>query len=210
MPEELSDEQLEAEALAELNETPEEEVTEEEPQVEEDTTEQEEIQEEESTEESANEQVEKTVEDAQEGELAEPKEDDEETNPYGFKLNKPIPIKARGMEINIGTEKELVELAHKGFDYFKKTQELAEWRKSIDVLSETVITVEELRRLADVKGGNKEAVAAMLESYGVDPLMVEQEDAGRYQPQQIPETDYQVHMVAEELKAEPEHAQHFQ
>jgi len=217
MAEELSDEELEAQALAELDEGADNEHSadvvdggdsdDNDPNV--DTHEQEldENQDEEAQKEEEIEVADET--NTGDEDLAEPKEDDEDTG-YGFKLSKPIPIKARGMEFNIGTEKELIDLAHKGFDYFKKTQELAEWRKSIDVLTESGMTLEELQRFADLKTGNKEAVSATLNAYGIDPYTIEESDAASYQPNQMySDTPVEVERVAEEIRSNPDHADHF-
>jgi len=198
MSEELTDEQLEQEALDELESGGEQESPE---------PDEVEAQPEESPEEElpADEPQDEQPEDN-----AEQDKPDDIDNGYGFKLSKPIPIKARGMEFNIGTEKELIDLAHKGFDYFKKTQELAEWRKSIDVLSKSGMTLDELQRFADLKGGDKDAVAATLEAYGVDPIYVESEDAKNYQPSKMhSDMPVEIEQIAEDIRSNPEHAEHF-
>jgi hypothetical protein len=143
--------------------------------------------------------------------VAEPTEDDhkEPTNEYGIKLEKPVKIKSKNLEIEVNDPKELVELAHKGFDYFKKTQELAKWRNDIKIIEEGGLSREELMLLKDIKSGNKEAVAKMMEVYGIDPLEVEPEKANAYQQTQIPETNYEVDSIIEEIQSEPEHAAHF-
>jgi len=143
--------------------------------------------------------------------LPEPKKDEEDVdNELGFKLKKPVKIKSRGMEIDINSEKELIELAHKGFDYFKKTQELAKWRKDIGVIEDAGLGIEELQLLADVKNGDKEAIAALMNTYGYDPLEVEPEAGVGYKPQTPNLPDFEIQDIVETIKSEPEHAQHFQ
>jgi hypothetical protein len=150
-------------------------------------------------------------EEVQEPDVAEqPAADDNTENELGFKLKKPVKIKSRGMEIDITSEKDLIELAHKGFDYFKKTQELAKWRKDIGVIEDAELSIQELQLLADVKKGDKAAIATLMSTYGYDPLEIEPEHGAEYKPTPIPDVNYEVEAIVEQIKSEPEHAQHFQ
>ena len=131
-------EELEKEALAEL-EQPEENQGEEGPQDEElpEVEEEEEVedkQDDESSAQEADEQADNVDEEDSGEEVAEPEEEDDHKEPeneYGIKIDKPVKIKSKNLEVEIKDPKELIELAHKGFDYFKKTQELAKWRNDI-------------------------------------------------------------------------------
>ena len=205
-------EELEAEALSELESAEEEtavdeevvEQTEEEPSEEIPEDEEEIETEAEQVEEDATDEPAEAVEDSPEPAKDEAKDSD---NEFGIKLEKPVKIKARGMEIDINDPKELVQLAHKGFDYFKKTQELAQWRKDIEVLNKGQISTEELQLLADLKAGNKEAAAALLNQYGVDPLDLEPEQAVGYRPNQYyTDTPTEVDQVIEVIKSDPDWA----
>ena len=207
-------EELEAEALNELESAEEESAADEEvvEQTEEKTSEDIPEDEEETASEaepSAENADDEPTEEVSEGDSPEPKEDEakDSDNEFGIKLEKPVKIKARGMEIDINDPKELVQLAHKGFDYFKKTQELAQWRKDIEVLNKGQISTEELQLLADLKAGSKEAAAALLNQYGVDPLDLEPEQAAGYQPNQYyTDTPTEVDQVIEVIKSDPEWA----
>ncbi len=134
---------------------------------------------------------------------SEPSEDD-----YGIELKKPVKIKARGMEIDITNPEELVVLAHKGFDYFKKTQELAQWRKDISVIEKGGLTTEELQVLAELKNGNKEAATALLKAYGVDPYELQTEETPTgFQPSDKFAPASEVELVAQEILSQPELAE---
>lgn len=218
MPNELSDEELEAQALSELdgkdngstddNNTDDNYADNDDSNIEE-PEETETAPDNEMPSDEANETNEVYKEPSEADDADQQNVDDEEV-PYGFKLNKPIPIKARGMQIDINSEKELVELAHKGFDYFKKTQELAKWRKDIDVIEDGQLSIEELQLLADIKSGNKEAVSAMMNKYGIDPIAVEPEDANQYRQTQRFSDNYEVENIVDSIKSDPQHLEHFQ
>jgi len=209
-------EELEKEALAEL-EQPEENQGEEEPQDEElpEVEEEEEVedkQDDESSAQEADEQADNVDEEDSGEEVAEPEEEDDHKEPeneYGIKIDKPVKIKSKNLEVEIKDPKELIELAHKGFDYFKKTQELAKWRNDIKIIEEGGISKEELMLLKDIKSGNKEAVAKMFEVYGLDPLEIEPESAANYQQTHTPEVDPHIDSIIEAIQSEPEHAAHF-
>jgi hypothetical protein len=205
---------LEAEALKELDtpeveETPNDEMDENIP--EDDGEEEEEVGEPEVAEETEVTEGEENPESNSEETPAEPeKEDDSAENELGFKLKKPVKIKSRGMEIDISSEKELVELAHKGFDYFKKTQELAKWRKDIDVIENAGLSIQELQLLADVKNGDKTAMASLVNTYGYDPMDIEPSDSASYKPEPVAPVNYEIESIVENIKSNPEHAEHFQ
>jgi len=138
---------------------------------------------------------------------ADPDTDDTPTEP----TFKPVTIKARGMEIEIKSQKELMDLAHKGFDYFKKTQELSSWRKQIGLIESAGLSDAELQRFADAKKGDKLAIASIAKSYGVDTLDIDDNDSELYKPQTQMGTaeQYEIEDISREIQANPEHAAHF-
>ena len=210
MPKELTDEELEAEALKEL-ETPE---PEEEPVV----PEEDEGEEPEETEEEPEEEIETSEEDLPKEEeptdtedhVVEGEEGEKPTAPendYGIELKKPVTIKARGMEIDITDPQELITLAHKGFDYFKKTQELAQWRKDISVIEKGGITTEDLQILAELKSGNKDAAGALLKMTGIDPYDLASDETKTFSPSEKFAPATEVEIVAQEILSQPELAE---
>jgi hypothetical protein len=216
MPKELTDEELEAQALEELEggsavEEPAESEPEEATTSEEDLPKEEEPAVEEPVgEEPVGSQEPEGVEEGDtEDHVVEGEEGEEEAseteNDYGIKLEKPVKIKARGMEIDITDPAELITLAHKGFDYFKKTQELAQWRKDISVIEKGGLTTEELQILAELKNGNKEAAGALLKAYGVDPYELTEDTTFKPSGQFAPASE--VEMVAQEILSQPELAE---
>ena len=138
---------------------------------------------------------------------ADPDTDDTPTEP----AFKPVTIKARGMEIEIKSQKELMDLAHKGFDYFKKTQELSTWRKQIGLIESAGLSDAELQRFADAKKGDKLAIASIAKAYGVDTLDIEDNDSELYTPQtQMGTTEqYEIEDISREIQSNPEHAERF-
>ena len=76
-------------------------------------------------------------------------------------------IKINGKEVE-ATEEELIALAQKGFDYTKKTQELADKRRELEKFNG--IDERDVEMLKRAKAGDRTALAALSKSFGVDPL----------------------------------------
>lgn len=61
-------------------------------------------------------------------------------------------------------------------DYTKKTQAIKKDRRTLDLMDQVGITYEDLNTLADMKKGDKDAIAAMLKRTGVDALDLDTEN----------------------------------
>lgn len=80
-----------------------------------------------------------------------------------------ISIKWKGQDVKV-TQEELVSLAQKGFDYTSKTQVLSDYKKQIQALEDAGISKEDIEIFARAKKGDKEALAHIVQSNGVDAV----------------------------------------
>lgn len=76
-------------------------------------------------------------------------------------------IKWNGQEIFID-DNEIEGFIQRGFDYTKKSQDLAKWRGFIELIDESGLSKEDLKALQDAKSGNPDAIAHLVKSSGVD------------------------------------------
>ena len=109
-----------------------------------------------------------------------PEEEKSETKVYK-------PIQIDGMDIPIDDEDDLYELAKTGL---QATEKLKEYRKHDDILATlkaTELDENDLRLLADIKSGHKEALAELAKASNINLLDVE-ENEERYTPKKYGES----------------------
>lgn len=104
-------------------------------------------------------------------------------------------VLVNGQEIELNNE-ELILMAQRGFDYTKKTQELSEWRKSIESMKNNNISEQDLAVLADIKNGNKEALALLAKQANIDVMDAEFDE--KYKPT-VDNTNYELNDVLDEI-----------
>ena len=97
--------------------------------------------------------------------------DEQDTPDVDTPSPKRFKLKIDGKEVEMDfTDEEIVAGMQKSFDYTKKTQTLAEYRKTIDKLNSLGIDPNELDIFAKAKSGDREALAYLTKHSGVDPL----------------------------------------
>ena len=120
----------------------------------------------------------------------------------------PIMIKNRGLNLPVNNMAELIKMAEMGADYTRKTQEIAPYRKTVELIKSTGIDESDLQLLADMKAGNKTAINGLAEKYQIDLLDVE--PTTQYK-QQVSLPQYnEADIVAQEIMANQPLAQEFQ
>lgn len=125
---------------------------------------------------------------------------DESFDIAGWLKKNPYKVKDRGLEIIVDDPKEVEALLHKGLNYSRKTEELAKVRKVADYAEQHSIGLDDLELLANLKAGNKQALAELAKRNSVD-IYSDVDSEASYQPNQ--EVAYrelsEVDMVAQEI-----------
>lgn len=136
------------------------------------------------------------------GEPDEDTEDESEEKSEDSVTDEKFTIKIGGQDVEL-TLDELKVFAQKGGDYTRKTQELAKYRAEIEAINENGLSKEDLAILADIKKGNKEALALLANNAGIDPLELEAET--QYKPV-VKERNYELEDVVNTIKADTENS----
>ena len=92
-----------------------------------------------------------------------------------------IVLKSRGLKVPVKNMKELIQFGEKGLDYIRKTQEIAPFRKIIEMMQNAGVDEADIQMLADIKSGNKTAINGFASKYNIDLLDVDSE--AQYKPQ---------------------------
>jgi len=143
-------------------------------------------------------------ESTEEGTQSEQTEDSETTTPGEIELPA---LKASGREIPVSSLEELYSLAAAGFDYTKKTQEIAPFRKAVAMMKDNGISEKDISLYIEAKKGNKDAIATLIKEAGVDPIDLEEEPNTNYQPGAYIPDDSEVRLkeVQAEISRDPEY-----
>lgn len=120
----------------------------------------------------------------------------------------PIMIKNRGLNLPVNNMAELIKMAEMGVDYTRKTQEIAPYRKTVELIKSTGIDESDLQLLADIKAGNKTAINGLAEKYQIDLLDVD--PSTKYKQQVSLPLYNEADIVAQEIMANQPLAQEFQ
>jgi len=107
-------------------------------------------------------------------------------------------ITHKGQEMNMSID-ELRAMAQKGFDYTSKTQNLSKQRDIVEVAVENGLTKEDLVILADIKSGNKEAMALLANKAEIDPYDID--GSGEYKPE-VTDRNYELEDIVSDIKSD--------
>lgn len=97
-----------------------------------------------------------------------------------YELPHSVTLKDRDLQIEVKSLSELRDLANKAINYTRKTQELAPIRKVADYAIQHNISMDDLQTLADLKNGNKDALAELAKRNSIDIYDVD--TTADYQP----------------------------
>lgn len=99
------------------------------------------------------------------------------------------PLWARGHNFTPRNIDEVKTLMSQGVDYLYKTQQLAQYRKQIDLLKRENISDDDLTFMVDLKKGNTEAIKKYFADHKINPYDIDTTEEVHYQPQTHMESD---------------------
>lgn len=117
------------------------------------------------------------------------------------------PLRASGKTVQLKSVDEALELIKKGFDYTRKTQEIAPDRKFLAMLEKNGLKDEaKLNFLIDLSNKNPEAIKKLISEAGIDPLDIDTAVPVNYTPGNHAITDTEINFrdVVTELNSAPE------
>ena len=116
------------------------------------------------------------------------------------------PIKINGEEIPIENINELYALGSKGGHFTQSMQEIAPYRRTISAMKENGVSEEQVNMLIEAKSGNKDAAAALMQQFGIDPIEVDSEPADGYAPKQYGQNEQQMAIadIQKQIGSDPE------
>ncbi len=94
------------------------------------------------------------------------------------------PLRVDGEDIPINSIEELYTMASAGGRVTQKFQELGKHRRTISAMQEAGLTGDDVNLLIEAQNGNKDALAALMQKSGIDPMDIEEKPTEGYQPQQ--------------------------
>ena len=139
--------------------------TDEAPIQQEDDTEEESVETPEVQEEVIEDTKEDTTEEVQPEEEVKEEEEPKEEAPQ----EEMVTLMWNGKEVQV-TKEEQLKLAQQGFDYTFKTQTLSKYKKQFEAMEEAGIKESDIELLKRIKGGDKEAMAYLLQETKSDPF----------------------------------------
>ena len=89
-----------------------------------------------------------------------------EENKNGLYISNPV-LKFKGKDIPIESEDELIALAQKGFKLETEMSKIKPYKAIISVIKDSELTMEDIKALADMKGGNAKALDYLKKSAGI-------------------------------------------
>lgn len=118
------------------------------------------------------------------------------------------PLKINGEEIPIENMQELYSLGSKGGHFTQSMQEIAPYRRSISAMKENNLTEADINLLIEARSGNKDAMSALMQSSGIDPIDVEDKPAEGYVTKQYGQSQQQMDIqdIQRDLGKDPEFA----
>jgi hypothetical protein len=142
---------------------------------------------------------------------AEPEESQEDDTNDSFSYEKSYnelmkTLNVSGKEVQIKSQEDMRNLASMGIDYSRKMRDIKPLRAVGETLTKAglirdgKVNEAELTRLLDISSGNKEALIALMNEKGFDPLDLEMEDSN-YVPQteMVDESQIAIQDVEREL-----------
>ena len=123
------------------------------------------------------------------GELDNSTEDDDNQEPSkSNNLEQIYKIRANGQELELSIE-ELKQLASKGVDYTKKTQQLSKHKSNIKAIEDNNISLEDLYQLSDMLKGDKNAIKNFLEKVDFNQEDMYSDESNSYKPNIVQVTE---------------------
>jgi hypothetical protein len=118
------------------------------------------------------------------------------------------PVKIDGVDVPVQSIDELYALASAGGKFTQKMQEISKYKKSILMLEEQNLSEKDLSLLAEIKNGNKDALAALIAETGVNPMDISATPSEGYAPGAYIPSDTKVSImeVDRELSVDPEYS----
>lgn len=114
--------------------------------------------------------------------------DDNQEPSQSNNLEQTYKIRANGQEIELSIE-ELKQLASKGVDYTKKTQQLSKHKSNIKAIEDNNISLEDLYQLSDMLKGDKNAIKNFLEKVNFDQEDMYSDESNSYKPNIVQVTE---------------------
>ena len=134
--------------------------------------------------------------------------DDEQENKDNSKLEfKPIEFEINGQKIILNSEAELKAMLSKGAESLTKQDNSLSLEKTI--IEQGKITADDLKLLVDAKNGDAKALAKLAKNSKIDILEVEADDDEKYIPTFQPTVISDTEKVAREISSDVEHAEVF-
>lgn len=116
------------------------------------------------------------------------------------------PFKANGREIAVSNVDDAIALMQMGANYNKKMEALKPNLKLLKMLEKNnMLNEERISFLIDLEKKNPEAINKLVKDSGIDPLDLNAEKAGGYQPKSytVDDKEMELDAVLEELQATP-------
>ena len=166
-----------------------------------------------STEEVVEELEQPTEEPVQEEVVAntEPQEQvtEEESSSDIIDFTNPVILKDREVELPINNSEELLNLAKKGLNFTRKTQDFAKHKPTLDYMQKHDITLDKLQTYAEAQSGNTDALGHIAKESNIDPLDID--TTNQYNPSKdyAPQAPSEVESYANEISSNPMAADKF-
>lgn len=120
---------------------------------------------------------------------------------------KPIEFEIAGQKIVLNSEEELKAMLSKGAESLSKQDDSLSLEKAI--IEQGKITADDLKLLIDAKNGDAKALAKLAQNSKIDILEVDADDADKYVPSFQPTIISDTEKVAREIASDKEHAEVF-
>ena len=114
--------------------------------------------------------------------------DDNQEPSKSNNLEQTYKIKANGQELEVSIE-ELKQLASKGIDYTKKTQQLSKHKSNIKAIEDNNISLEDLYQLSDMLKGDKNAIKNFLDKVNFNQEDMYSDESNSYKPNIVQVTE---------------------
>ena len=88
-------------------------------------------------------------------------------------FSKGVTLKDRDLELPINSSKELLDLANKGLNFTRKTQDFAKHKPTLDYMEAHGITLDKLQTYAEAESGSADALGQIAKQSKIDPLDID-------------------------------------
>ncbi len=124
-------------------------------------------------------------------------------------FSKGVTLKDRDLELPISSSKELLDLANKGLNFTRKTQDFAKHKPTLDYMETHGITLDKLQTYAEAESGSADALGQIAKQSKIDPLDIDTNT--QYTPNQdfSPSQQSETDIFASELQQDTATANEF-